>query len=61
MKNTIGTTQVPIFSSNNQVLSNDDLFNTFQTSAAFHIETNLLICKANQMTGFYMECNTGLK
>ena len=26
-----------------------------------HIETSHLICSANQMTGFYMKCNTGLK
>ena len=27
----------------------------------FHIETINLICIANQMTGFYIKCNTGLK
>ena len=35
--------------------------NKFQTSAAFHIETSHLICIANQMTGFYMKCNTELR
>ena len=30
------------------------------TSVAFHIETNRLICIANQVTGFYMKNNTGL-
>ena len=35
--------------------------NPFQPSVAFHIETSHLICNANQMTGFYIECNTGLK
>ena len=35
--------------------------NPFQPSVAFHIETSHLICKAKQMTGFYMKCNTGLK
>ena len=33
--------------------------NSFQPSDAFHIETSHLICNANQMTGFYMECNNG--
>ena len=33
----------------------------FQPSFAFHIETSRLICTANQVTGFYMKCNTGLK
>ena len=36
-------------------------FTSFIFSVAFHIETSHLICIANQMTGFYMECNTGLK
>ena len=31
----------------------------FQTSVAFYRETSHLICSANQMTGFYMTCNTG--
>ena len=35
--------------------------NQFQLSVAFHIETSHLIYHANQVTGFYMECNTGLK
>ena len=35
--------------------------NIFQPSIAFHIETSHLICSANQMTGFYMKCNTELK
>ena len=33
----------------------------FQPSVAFHIETGNLICRANQMTGFYMKFNTELK
>ena len=37
------------------------LFKPFQPSVAFHIETRHLICTANQMTGFYMKCNTGLE
>ena len=36
-------------------------FTSFIFSVAFHIETSHLICIANQMTGFYMKCNTGLK
>ena len=35
--------------------------NPFQPSVAFHIETSHLICKANEMNGFCMKCNTGLK
>ena len=34
-------------------------FTSFQPSVTFHIETSYLVCTANQMTGFYMECNTG--
>ena len=37
------------------------LINPFQSSGTFHIETNYLICIANQMTGFHMKCNTGPK
>ena len=32
------------------------VLNPFQPGFALHIETSHLIC-----TGFYMECNTGLK
>ena len=32
-----------------------------ETSVAFHVETSHLICTSNQMTGFYMKCNTRLK
>ena len=31
------------------------------TSVAFYVETRYFICSANQVTGFYMKCNTGLK
>ena len=37
------------------------LINPFQPSVAFHIETSYLICPANQMTGFCMKCNSGLR
>ena len=37
------------------------MFNSFQPSVAFYIETSPLICIANQMIGFYMERNTALK
>ena len=37
------------------------LFNPFQPSFAFHIETSHLVCTTNQVTGFYMKCNTGLQ
>ena len=33
----------------------------FQPNLGFHIETSHLIYTANQMTGFYIECNTKLK
>ena len=38
-----------------------NLFNPFQSSIVFHIKTSHLIGTANQMTGFFMQCNTGLK
>ena len=34
--------------------------NSFQPGVVFHIEYSNLICSANQLTGFYMKCNTGL-
>ena len=37
------------------------LIDPFQASVAFHIETSHLICDANQITGFYMKCNTFFK
>ena len=37
------------------------VFNPFQPSIAFHIETSHLICTTNQMTGCYMKCKAGLK
>ena len=36
------------------------IFNPLQPSVACHIETSHLVCTANQMTGFYMKCNTEL-
>ena len=36
-------------------------FNRIQPSVGFHMETSHLIFTANQITGFHMECNTGLK
>ena len=35
--------------------------NSFQPSAAFHIEMSHLICSANHMTGFYTKCKIELK
>ena len=35
--------------------------NPFQPSVACYIETNYLICFTNQVTGFYLECNIGLR
>ena len=36
-------------------------FNPFRLSIVFHTETSHLIYTVNQITGFYMKCNTGLK
>ena len=36
------------------------LFDPFRLIVTFHIETSHLICRENQMTGFYMKCNAGL-
>ena len=36
------------------------LYTPFQPSVAIHLETSHLICSANQMTGFYMNCNPEL-
>ena len=33
----------------------------FERSVAFSTEANHLICTASHITGFYMQCNTGLK
>ena len=38
-----------------------NILNLFQPNAAFQIATSHLICRANQMTGFCMKRNTGLK
>ena len=35
--------------------------NPFQPSVTFHIKTSHLFCRATQMIGFYMQCNTRLK
>ena len=37
------------------------VFKTFQPSIEFYIETSLLICTANQITGSYIYCNNELK
>ena len=37
------------------------MINPFHPNVAFHVETSHLFCSAKQMTGFYMERNTGLK
>ena len=36
-------------------------YNPFQTSIAFRVETSHLVCSENELTGFYIECNTGQK
>ena len=36
-------------------------FLLIESIVSFHIETSYLICCANQVTGFYMEFNNGLK
>ena len=45
----------------NSVLENVWEINPFQLSDVSHIETSHLIYTANQMTGFYMKCNTDLR
>ena len=35
--------------------------NPFQFNVTFDIETSHLICTANQMTGFHVKCDFGLK
>ena len=35
--------------------------NLFQPSVVLHIDTNHFVCNANQVTGFYIQCNIGLK
>lgn len=37
------------------------LFNPFQSKVTSHVENSGLICSADQITCFYMQCNTGLK
>ena len=37
------------------------LFKPIQPSVALHMETSYLICIANEVIGFYITCNTGLK
>ena len=43
----------------NEINSNN--FNPFEPIVAFHVETCRLVSKPNQMTGFYVKCNTRLK
>ena len=50
----------PIFSFQRPTFQNLQI-SPFQPSIAFNIETNHLICNENQVTGFYMKCNTELK
>ena len=45
--------------SDNKSVTISSFINPCQSSVAFHIKSSLLIC--NQMTGFYVECNFGLK
>ena len=39
--------------------SSRKFLNPLTTSVSHHIETSKLICRANQLTGFYMMCNIG--
>ena len=39
----------------------ENILNPFHPSVVIHIENNHLICSAKQITGFYMNRNTGLK
>ena len=53
-----GPNYAPATSSNYLVLY---FFNPFQPSFKLQKETSHLICNANQMTGFCVKCNNGLK
>ena len=48
-----------IFFNTTAVLSNALIAN-FQPSVAIHIENSHLLCRANQMNGFFMKLNTRL-
>ena len=37
------------------------IFKPFQSIVVFHVETSHFLSGANQMTGFYVECNTEVK
>ena len=37
------------------------MLNSFQPRVAFQMETSHLVCKAKQVTGFYMKRSTNLK
>ena len=37
------------------------IFKPFQSIVVFHVETSHFLSGANQMTGFYVECNTEMK
>ena len=45
----------------NLIIINPFRINQFQLRATFHMETSHSIYCANQMTGFYLGCNTGWK
>ena len=42
-------------------ITESGIIRLFQPSIVLHKETNHLICTVNQITGFYMKCNNGMK
>ena len=39
----------------------NNALNLFQSSVAFYVETKVLICIENQMSGYYIKCNAEVK
>ena len=55
------TTSSVFFGCSNLISSKMSQSVVFQSSPAFHIENSRLISSTNQMTGFYIKCNSELK
>ena len=55
------TTSSAFFGCSNLISSKMSQRVVFQPSPAFHIENSRLISSTNQMTGFYIKCNSELK
>ena len=55
------TTSSAFFGCSNLISSKMSQSVVFQPSPAFHMENSRLISSTNQMTGFYIKCNSELK